>query len=164
MLDVGCGGGILSDSMARKGAQVTGIDLSVKALRDVRYEDLLGREEVRLDEAGIKGYITNLEGVSAQFVIDAYHRVYGYPTMSIVDGAAVSANLGVNPSLSITAQAERAMAMWPNKGETDPRPELGEQYRRIQPVRPVRPTVPEAAPGALRLPITPIDPAVPTAP
>lgn len=33
VLDVGCGGGILSDAMARKGAQVTGIDLSVKALR-----------------------------------------------------------------------------------------------------------------------------------
>lgn len=33
VLDIGCGGGILSDSMARKGAQVTGIDLSVKALR-----------------------------------------------------------------------------------------------------------------------------------
>ncbi|MEZ5644074.1 MAG: bifunctional 2-polyprenyl-6-hydroxyphenol methylase/3-demethylubiquinol 3-O-methyltransferase UbiG [Burkholderiaceae bacterium] len=33
VLDVGCGGGILSDSMARKGATVTGIDLSVKALR-----------------------------------------------------------------------------------------------------------------------------------
>ncbi|MFP5467510.1 MAG: bifunctional 2-polyprenyl-6-hydroxyphenol methylase/3-demethylubiquinol 3-O-methyltransferase UbiG [Gammaproteobacteria bacterium] len=33
VLDVGCGGGILADSMARKGAQVTGIDLSVKALR-----------------------------------------------------------------------------------------------------------------------------------
>lgn len=33
VLDVGCGGGILSDSMARKGAHVTGIDLSTKALR-----------------------------------------------------------------------------------------------------------------------------------
>jgi 2-polyprenyl-6-hydroxyphenyl methylase / 3-demethylubiquinone-9 3-methyltransferase len=33
VLDIGCGGGILSDSMARRGAQVTGIDLSVKALR-----------------------------------------------------------------------------------------------------------------------------------
>ena len=32
-LDVGCGGGILSDSMARKGAEVTGIDLATKALR-----------------------------------------------------------------------------------------------------------------------------------
>ena len=33
VLDVGCGGGILADSMARKGAQVLGIDLSTKALR-----------------------------------------------------------------------------------------------------------------------------------
>ena len=33
VLDVGCGGGILADSMARKGANVTGIDLSSKALR-----------------------------------------------------------------------------------------------------------------------------------
>lgn len=33
VLDIGCGGGILSDAMARKGAKVTGIDLSVKALR-----------------------------------------------------------------------------------------------------------------------------------
>lgn len=33
VLDVGCGGGILADSMARKGAEVTGIDLAGKALR-----------------------------------------------------------------------------------------------------------------------------------
>jgi 2-polyprenyl-6-hydroxyphenyl methylase/3-demethylubiquinone-9 3-methyltransferase len=33
VLDIGCGGGILSDSMARKGAQVTGIDLLTKALK-----------------------------------------------------------------------------------------------------------------------------------
>src|SRR5690606_40658944 len=64
-------------------------------------------------------------------VIDAYHRVYGYPTMSIVDGSAVSANLGVNPSLTITAQAERAAAYWPNKGEQDQRPPQDEPYRRI---------------------------------
>ena len=36
-----------------------------------------------------------------------------------------SANLGVNPSLTITAQAERAMSIWPNRGEPDPRPPLG---------------------------------------
>ena len=55
-------------------------------------------------------------------VIDPYHRVYGYPTMSVVDGAAISANLGVNPSLRITAQAERAASLWPNKGREDLRP------------------------------------------
>jgi cholesterol oxidase len=58
-------------------------------------------------------------------VIDPYHRVHGHPGLHVVDGAAVSANLGVNPSLTITAQAERAMSFWPNKGEEDPRPPLG---------------------------------------
>ena len=58
-------------------------------------------------------------------VIDAYQRVYGHPGLHIADGSAISANLGVNPSLTITAQAERAMALWPNKGEADPRPALG---------------------------------------
>jgi cholesterol oxidase len=89
-------------------------------------------------------------------VIDAYHRVYGYPTLSVVDGSAVSANLGVNPSLTITAQAERAAAMWPNKGEVDLRADQGEGYRRIQPVAPNNPVVPEGAPGALRLPVVEI--------
>ncbi|HRD13963.1 MAG TPA: GMC family oxidoreductase, partial [Mycobacterium sp.] len=55
-------------------------------------------------------------------VIDPYQRVYGYPTLHVMDGAAISANLGVNPSLSITAQAERAASLWPNKGEDDVRP------------------------------------------
>lgn len=90
-------------------------------------------------------------------VIDPYQRVYGHPGLHIADGSAVTANLGVNPSLTITAQAERAMAFWPNKGEPDPRPELGAPYRRIRPVAPVNPVVPAAAPGALRLPITPVD-------
>jgi cholesterol oxidase len=65
----------------------------------------------------------------------------------------ISANLGVNPSLTITAQAERAMSFWPNKGEADPRPALGSAYQRIEPVRPAAPVVPDDAPGALRLPI-----------
>lgn len=86
-------------------------------------------------------------------VVDPYHRVWNYPTMHIVDGSAISANLGVNPALSITAQAERAMSLWPNKGEADPRPAQGEGYQRIAPVAPASPVVPEAAPGALRLPI-----------
>ncbi|MEV0432303.1 GMC family oxidoreductase [Nocardia sp. NPDC050413] len=86
-------------------------------------------------------------------VIDPYQRVYGYPGLHIADGSAITANLGVNPSLTITAQAERAMAFWPNKGEPDPRPELGAAYRRITPVAPRRPAVPADAPGALRLPV-----------
>lgn len=90
-------------------------------------------------------------------VIDPYHRVYGYPTMYVVDGASISANLGVNPSLSITAQAERAASLWPNKGETDLRPEQGLPYQRMAPVPPVHPVVPADAPGALRrLPIEPV--------
>ena len=86
-------------------------------------------------------------------VVDPYQRVYGYPGLHIADGSAISANLGVNPSLTITAQAERAMSFWPNKGEADPRPALGSAYQRIEPVRPAAPVVPDDAPGALRLPI-----------
>ncbi|NEC91835.1 GMC family oxidoreductase [Streptomyces sp. SID12501] len=85
-------------------------------------------------------------------VIDPYHRLYGHPGISVVDGAAVSANLGVNPSLTITAQAERAMSYWPNNGETDPRPAQGTAYERLQPVEPKAPAVPAEAFGALRLP------------
>jgi cholesterol oxidase len=89
-------------------------------------------------------------------VIDPYHRVYGYPTLSVVDGAAISANMGVNPSLSITAQAERAASLWPNKGEVDQRPVQGEPYRRLAAIAPEHPVVPADAPAALRrLPIEP---------
>jgi cholesterol oxidase len=86
-------------------------------------------------------------------VVDPWQRLFGHPGLHVVDGSAISANLGVNPSLTITAQAERAMAYWPNKGDADPRPPLGEGYRAVEPVPPRRPVVPEAAPGALRLPV-----------
>ncbi|MEI6621687.1 MAG: GMC oxidoreductase [Actinomycetes bacterium] len=45
-------------------------------------------------------------------VIDADHRVFGYSGLRVLDGSAVPANIGVNPSLTITAMAERAMARW----------------------------------------------------
>jgi cholesterol oxidase len=90
-------------------------------------------------------------------VIDPYQRVYGYPTLSVHDGASVSANLGVNPSLSITAQAERAASLWPNKGQVDQRPAQGAPYKRLAPIPPEHPVVPADAPGALRnIPIEPV--------
>ncbi|MFD3577992.1 GMC family oxidoreductase N-terminal domain-containing protein [Streptomyces sp. NPDC058644] len=85
-------------------------------------------------------------------VIDPYHRLYGHPGISVVDGSSISANLGVNPSLTITAQAERAMAHWPNKGEADGRPEQGARYARVAAVAPRTPAVPKGAFGELRLP------------
>lgn len=82
-------------------------------------------------------------------VIDPYHRVWNYPTLHVVDGAAVTANLGVNPSLTITAQAERALSFWPNRGETDNRPVQSQNYQKISPVAPIRPVVPQSAATAL---------------
>jgi cholesterol oxidase len=46
-------------------------------------------------------------------VVDAQHRVFGYKNIYICDGSVIGANLGVNPSLTITALAERAMRFIP---------------------------------------------------
>jgi cholesterol oxidase len=83
-------------------------------------------------------------------VIDPYHRAWNYPTLHVVDGASVTANLGVNPSLTITAQAERALSMWPNKGDLDQRPTQGDSYRKISAQPPQRPVVPAGAIGELK--------------
>lgn len=82
-------------------------------------------------------------------VIDAYHRLFGHPGLHVIDASSISANLGVNPSLTICALAERAISMWPNFGETDQRPQLGSQYRQINPIAPHYPIVPVGAPGSL---------------
>ena len=48
-------------------------------------------------------------------VIDTRHQVFGYPGLFVIDGSAISANVGVNPSLTILAMAERAMSLIPDK-------------------------------------------------
>jgi 2-polyprenyl-6-hydroxyphenyl methylase/3-demethylubiquinone-9 3-methyltransferase len=72
VLDIGCGGGILSDSMARKGARVTGIDLSSKALRvaqlhaleagtqNVSYQEI-SAEAMALERPGAFDIVTCME-------------------------------------------------------------------------------------------------------
>jgi len=102
-------------------------------------------------------------GASAdEGVIDPYHRLHGHPGLHVIDGSAVCANLGVNPSLSITALAERATSLWPNRGEVDRRPPLGAPYERIDPVVPRHPVVPAEAPAALRLGPTRLRPSAPS--
>jgi len=84
-------------------------------------------------------------------VIDPYHRVWNYPSLHVIDGSAITANLGVNPSLTITAQAERAISLWPNRGENDQRPLQFENYERLNPIQPHHPVVPIGAPGEFRV-------------
>jgi cholesterol oxidase len=84
-------------------------------------------------------------------VLDPYQRAFGYPGLHVMDGSVMPANPGVNPSLMITALAERAMSLWPNKGDADPRPPLGSGYQRVNPIMPHKPIVPMGAPGELRL-------------
>jgi cholesterol oxidase len=83
--------------------------------------------------------------------VDPYLRLFGAPGLHVMDGSVMPANPGVNPSLMITALVERAMALWPNRGEPDARPPLGSGYERVAPVMPHRPIVPAGAPAELRL-------------
>jgi cholesterol oxidase len=48
-------------------------------------------------------------------VVDKYHRLFGYDNFYVVDASVIPANLGVNPALTITAMAERAMNYIPAK-------------------------------------------------
>ena len=83
-------------------------------------------------EIGGRGgsYVTELIGMSftahilggckfgtsaANGVIDDNHEVFGHPGLFVVGGAAVPANLGANPALTITAMAERMVAKFPNR-------------------------------------------------
>ena len=70
----------------------------------------------------------NVDRIVADIVADS---------LSTNEDTAITANLGVNPSLTITAQAERAFSMWPNAGDADPRPAQG--YTPVAPVPPRSP-------------------------
>lgn len=78
-------------------------------------------------------------------VIDPYHRVWNYSSLHVVDGSSLTANLGVNPSLTITAQAERAFSFWPNKNDSDLRPNQDQPYRRLDLISPKNPAIKEVA-------------------
>ncbi|GAA2502642.1 FAD-dependent oxidoreductase [Winogradskya humida] len=77
-------------------------------------------------------------------VVDAYLRLYGHRGLHVVDGSVLAANPGVNPSLTITALAERAMAYWPDARSSD-------VYARGPRVAPTHPVVPPGSPGEFRL-------------
>jgi cholesterol oxidase len=62
-------------------------------------------------------------------VVGPDHRVFGYRNLLVCDGAAVPANPGVNPSLTITAMAERAMTQIPAKDPAAALTELPEPAR-----------------------------------
>jgi len=53
-------------------------------------------------------------------VVDARNRVFNYRNLYVCDGSMIAANLGVNPSLTITALTEQAMAGIPNAAEVEP--------------------------------------------
>ena len=101
---------------------------------------VIQRGEYRLPDpvpSGFAGFVGSI-GLNALNPGDA--RVWRN-CIFVVDGASISANLGVNPSLTIAAQAERAASFWPSKGEPDLRPPLGADYERLSPVAPSRPCV-----------------------
>ncbi len=74
----------------------------------------------------------------SQGVINARHEVFNYPGMLVVDGSVIPANLGVNPSLTITAMAERAMELVPAKENAEPVQPLPEPDNLPEPVLPYR--------------------------
>ena len=95
-----------ANEFARKLAQVTG-GFPMSMLPEILF-DIPGTAHC------IGGCV--IADSSTHGVVDDHHRVFGYRNMYICDGSVVAANLGVNPSLTITALAERAMSFIPRSG------------------------------------------------
>ena len=134
-----------NDNLRRAVAQEAARVMAEHGIQDFRAAKRKAAERFGVTEEG--ALPSNAE-VEESLV--AYQRLFGHPGLHVADGSTLTANLGVNPSLTITAQAERAMSFWPNKGEVDTRPPLGTGYQRIEPVLPKNPMVPDSAPAALR--------------
>lgn len=84
-------------------------------------------------------------------VIDLENRVFGYPTMRVCDGSMIPANLGVNPSLTITALSERAMSFIPPAQKSKPHHFRFEKKWKVEKVldkAPVLPRISSAKPKA----------------
>ena len=93
-----------------------------------------------------------LGGACVGSVVDRYHRVLDAPGVHVVDGAAVNANLGVNPSLSIDGAGRAGVLVLAEQGRRGSAPPLGSPYEPIEAVTPTRPAVPaERVRSAARL-------------
>ena len=102
-----------ADAIAARMTQETGVPASARG----SWPEVFG---IPLTAHFLGGAV--LSDAPERGVVDPYHRVWGHPGLSVVDGSAVPANPGVNPSLTITALAERALSYWPERGAADPRP------------------------------------------
>ena len=79
-------------------------------------------------------------------MIDGDGRVFGYENMLVTDGSAIPANPGVNPSLTITALAERTLSRVPPKPGVPPVEPVRTTWEVPRPKTSVVPGTPEAAP------------------
>jgi 2-polyprenyl-6-hydroxyphenyl methylase/3-demethylubiquinone-9 3-methyltransferase len=128
VIDIGCGGGILAESMARKGADVTGIDLSEKALKvadlhslesgvQLRYK-LIAAEQMAAEEAGQYDVVTCMEML--EHVPDPASIVQAAATLVKPGGKVFFSTLNRNPKAWLFAivGAEYLLRMLP-KGTHD---------------------------------------------
>jgi 2-polyprenyl-6-hydroxyphenyl methylase / 3-demethylubiquinone-9 3-methyltransferase len=70
VLDVGCGGGILAEAMARRGAKVTGIDLSDKALRVAELHLQESKLDVRYEKSTVEDYAGEFDIVTCMELLE----------------------------------------------------------------------------------------------